>query len=86
MPYAMSDGDTIEKCVANTFDATASGIAVMLEAGQTPPAPAHEGKRDQQVNIRLTAEEKLRLEGLASRDGFRSLSDYVRSAALRPSA
>lgn len=86
MPTAMSDGKTIEECAANTLEATASGIAVMLEAGQTPPAPAREGKRDQQINIRLTADERLRLESLAAREGYRSVSDYVRSVALRRSA
>jgi uncharacterized protein (DUF1778 family) len=40
------------------------------------------GRRDQQVNLRLTAEERLRLDAAASREGYRSLSDYVRAAAL----
>lgn len=83
MPFAMSDGRSYEACAANTLEATASGIAVMLEAGQTPPTSLRERKRDQQLNIRITAEERLRLEALAANDGFRSVSDYVRSAALR---
>lgn len=82
MPFAMGDGATIEDCAAAVLDATACGIAALLESGETPPAPAREGKRDQQVNIRLTAEERLTLESLANREGFRSVSDYVRSAAL----
>lgn len=84
MGMVMGHGRTVESCATATLDATTIAIATMLESGQSPPAPAREGKRDQQINIRLTAEEKLRLESLAARDGFRSISDYVRSAALRP--
>lgn len=83
MPFAVSDGPSYEVCAANTLEATASGIAAMLEAGQTPPTPLRERKRDQQLNIRITADERLRLEALAAQDGFRSVSDYVRSIALR---
>jgi predicted RNase H-like HicB family nuclease len=83
MPFAASDGPTLQECATNTLEATASGIAAMLEDGETPPAPANDGKRDQQLNIRLTARERLLLEGLAAREGFRSVSDFVRSAALR---
>ncbi|MFN0131846.1 MAG: plasmid mobilization protein [Phycisphaerales bacterium] len=83
MPFAMSDGHTVAKCMASTLEATASGIATMLERGETPPSPAREGKRDQQVNLRLTADEKMTLEGFANREGFRSLSDFIRTAALR---
>lgn len=83
MPSVMGGGKSIAACYKDTLEATAFSIGVMLEAGQTPPAPAREGKRDQQINIRLTADERLRLESLAARDGFRSVSDYVRSVALR---
>jgi uncharacterized protein (DUF1778 family) len=52
----------------------------MLERGQAPPAAA--GRRTEQVNIRLTPEEKLTLEEESERKGFRGLSDFVRAAAL----
>ena len=54
----------------------------MLEEGQSPPPPASEGVRTEQVNIRFSAEEKLALETAARQHGFRSVSDYVRAAAL----
>ena len=54
----------------------------MLEEGQKPPRPAREGKRTQQVNVRLTAEEKAMLEGTAKRNGFHGLSDFLRAAAI----
>ncbi len=83
MPYAMSEGTTVEKCAENTIEATACAIATMLETGQTPPAPAREGKRETQVNIRLSVEERFRLEQAASNAGYRSLSDYIRAAAIK---
>jgi len=83
MPLVMGGGRTVPACVRDVLDATATAIATLLERGDSPPAPAREQRRDQQVNIRLTAEEKLRLEGRAAQAGFRSISDYVRAAALR---
>ncbi|MCE7969712.1 MAG: hypothetical protein DYG94_13350 [Leptolyngbya sp. PLA3] len=82
LPLAMADGKTLETCVKATLEATAAVIATMLELGQQPPAPAREGKRDQQVNIRLTSEEKMRLEEASRREGFRSLSDFLRASGL----
>ncbi len=78
----MGGGKTISACAKNVLEATTAAVATILEMGDTPPSAAREGKRDQQVNIRLTAEEKLRLEEAARRDGFRGLSDYLRSAAI----
>lgn len=82
LPMAMGDGPDIASCAKSVLEAAVAGIATMLEAGETPPRPAKEGKRDQQVNIRLTIEERLALESAASRAGFRTVSDFVRSAAL----
>ena len=53
-----------------------------LEDDERPPSPAASGKRETQVNIRLSADEKLRLEEAARKAGFRSLSDFMRSTAL----
>lgn len=78
----MADGPTIGKCAEQVLEATTAALATLLERGEHPPSPSREGKRDQQLNIRLTAEEKLALEGLAAREGYRSVSDYVRAAAL----
>jgi predicted RNase H-like HicB family nuclease len=86
MPLAMGDGTTADQCVASTREAMAAVIATMIERAETPPAPAIEGNRSEQVNIRLTAQEKMLLEESARREGFRGLSDYVRAAALNPPA
>jgi len=82
MPYAMADGKTLDACAQATLEATAAAVATMLEAGDRPPSPARDGKRESQVKIRLTAAEKLALEEAARAAGFRSISDYIRTAAL----
>lgn len=81
-PEAMGDGKTPAACVKATRQSIAAGVATMLEAGQTPPAPAREGVRTEQVNIRVTAEEKAILETTARRKGFRGLSDFIRTGAM----
>lgn len=86
MPLVMGDGRTIQACAKCILEATTITVAHMIEIGEQPPAPARDLKRDQQINIRLSAEEKLRLEATAHREGYRSMSDYVRAAALRQSA
>ena len=82
LPGAMDDGKTPDECVTNTREAMVAVVAYMLEEGQTPPLPASEGARTEQVNVRLTSEEKLAMEQAAQRQGYRGLSDYVRAAAL----
>jgi predicted RNase H-like HicB family nuclease len=71
-----------DQCVEKLREALMVAVAVMLEAGEAPPMPATEERRDQQINIRLTSEEKALLENLAKRRGFRGISDLVRTAAL----
>lgn len=82
MPGVMGHGETIESCVHDTIEATVFAIGATLEAGELPPAATSEGKRDKQVNIRLTADEKFRLDEAARREGFRSISDFIRAASL----
>jgi predicted RNase H-like HicB family nuclease len=81
-PEAMGDGKTVERCVQATRRALTAAVAAMLEAGQAPPAPAREGQRSAQVNVRLTPEEKAVLESKARAKGFRGLSDFIRASAL----
>jgi predicted RNase H-like HicB family nuclease len=86
MPLVMGDGKTADACVASVREALTVTVAHMLEEGQTPPVPASEQTRSQQVNIRLTAGERAILEQTAHRQGFRGISDYMRHAALATSA
>lgn len=82
MPHVMNDGKTPDECVEKTRDILTTVIAYMLETGEVPPSPASENKRSEQVNIRVTPEEKLQLEEAARSKGFRGVSDFVRSASL----
>lgn len=83
MPFAFGEGTTIAACFKDTLQATALSIATMLEDNLQPPSPSRSGKREQQLNIRVGADEKLRLEAAADREGYRSVSDFVRAVALR---
>jgi predicted RNase H-like HicB family nuclease len=82
-PTAMGDGENLAECGKAVVESLTAAIATMLEAGQRPPMPAAAGRRQRQLNIRLTDEEHLLLEEAARRQGFRGVSDYVRIAALK---
>jgi predicted RNase H-like HicB family nuclease len=82
LPNAHEDGATPEACVRKTRAMFVTVVAYLLEEGQTPPAPASDAVRDQQVNIRLTTEEKLRLEESSKQAGFRGVSDFMRAKSL----
>ena len=81
-PEAMGDGKTPTACIKATQEALVAAVATMIEAGDTPPAPARQGVRSEQVNVRLTQEEKALLETSAKQKGFRGLSDFMRAGAL----
>ena len=66
----MGDGKTPDQCVARTHEAAAALVAYMLEKGQIPPLPARQGARSQQVNIRLSVQEKAAIKALSIRFGF----------------
>jgi predicted RNase H-like HicB family nuclease len=85
LPMVFADSKTEEQCCKNTREALTVAVATMLECGQTPPSPASEKKRDLQMNIRLTAEEKERLTRASRSLGFTGVSDFVRYAALKES-
>ena len=59
-------------------------VATTLESGGEPTAPAagREGRRDQQINVRVSEDERLRLERLAQARGFKGSADYLRALAL----
>lgn len=82
MPFVMSDGRTPDACVEATRGALTAAVATMLERGEVPPSPASEQRRSEQVNVRLTPEEKLLLEEAARNRGYRGIGDFVRSATL----
>jgi predicted RNase H-like HicB family nuclease len=82
MPLVMNDGKTPDDCVRATRQALTTAVATLLESGKVPPPPASEHKRSEQINIRVTPEEKLLLEQAARSRGFRGIGDYVRNTSL----
>jgi len=82
LPTVFADAKTPEDCYEATQAALAVAVATMIESGQRPPEPVSAHKRSFQVNVRLTAEEKVLLSNAASNSGFRGISDFVRSTAL----
>ena len=83
LPMVFADAKTTGQCCKNTREAIIVAVATMLECGQTPPSPASEKKRNLQMNIRLTAEEKVKLTRTSRNLGFKGVSDFVRYAALK---
>jgi predicted RNase H-like HicB family nuclease len=82
MPGVMADGKTPAACYAAVYEALKVNVATLLEQGQTPPPAATEGQRTEQVNVRLTPEERLQLDAAAKQRGYRGLADFFRAAAV----
>jgi len=82
LPTVFADAKTPEKCYRAAEDALMVAVATMIECGQRPPQPASAGRRTEQVNVRLTAEEKLLFANAAMNLGFKGISDFIRSTAL----
>lgn len=82
LPTVFADAKTPEDCYKATEDALAIAVATMIENGQRPPQPASAGQRTEQVNVRLTAEEKLLFSNAAMNLGFKGISDFIRNSAL----
>lgn len=82
LPNVFADGKSPDACVSATREALSVAVATMLEQGQEPPSPASKGLRKAQVNIRLNAEEKYRLQEAARKLGFKGLGDFIRATAL----
>ena len=82
MPTVFADAKTLQQCYKLTQVALMIAVAMMLERGQRPPQPASEGLRTEQVNVRLTAEEKLLFTNAAANLGFKGISDFIRNSAL----
>jgi predicted RNase H-like HicB family nuclease len=84
LPNVFADGKTPDKCVRETIEALMAVVARMLELGKTPPAAALESEqRDVQLNIRVSPREKLIIEKTARAKGFRGVSEYLRTVAVK---
>jgi predicted RNase H-like HicB family nuclease len=82
LPTVFADAKTPEHCYKAIQEAIMVAVATMIECGQRPPQPISARKRSEQVNVRLTAEEKVLLSNAASNQGFKGISDFLRNIAL----
>ena len=82
LPLTFGDGPTPDACMKNTREGLTVTVAYMLEQGETPPPPANGATRTEQINLRVSPEEKLRLETLAEQHGFKAVADYLRARGL----
>lgn len=82
LPTVFADAKTPDKCYKATQEALMVAVATMIECGQRPPQPASAGRRTEQVNVRLTAEEKLLFANAAMNLGFKGISDFIRNTTL----
>src|SRR4051812_41316546 len=62
LPLTMDDGKTPDECMAKVRAALVTTVAVMLEDGMAIPPAAVENVRTEQVNLRVSVEEKSLLE------------------------
>lgn len=85
LPHVIGAGRSDATALRETRALLTSALAVMIEGGQVPPAPGGDAPRTEQVNFRVSVEEKARMEAAAARQGL-TLVDYVRGSALRQGA
>ncbi|CAG0977614.1 hypothetical protein PHYC_01589 [Phycisphaerales bacterium] len=83
MPGVFAHARTEAECIARIRRALSETIAIMLDTGEAPPRPASSGAREVQLNIRVTSDERSRILERARLAGYRSISEYIRRAALR---
>ncbi len=84
MPHVYGEGETPEKCIESTREALTASVAYLLEKGEVVPSSSSEKKRTEQVNIRLTCEEKVILTASARALGYKGLGDFIRARAITP--
>ena len=82
MPGVMGDGRTPTACVKMTREGAVVAVAYTLECGEEPPAAAADDERTEQINLRVTSGEKYRMQEAARQQGFRGISDFVRTTTL----
>lgn len=82
LPTVFADAKTFKQCYKTTQEALMVAVATIIELGQRPPQPASGKKRSEQVNVRLTSEEKILISNAALNLGFRNISDFLRKAGL----
>jgi predicted RNase H-like HicB family nuclease len=82
MPHCLGDGRTADAAIAATRQTVVAGLAADLADGMPAPMPASGRSRREQVNIRLSADERSAIEANAARLGFKGMADYIRAVAV----
>lgn len=82
LPHCLGDGKSPEAAIECTKEAILASLSTDLADGIPAPLPAREGVRSEQVNVRLSADEREAIEANAHRAGFKGLADYIRAVAL----
>lgn len=84
LPFTFGDGKTPQRAIADCREGLITTVASMIEEGEVPPPPAmtSTGARIRQVTVRLSDEEKLRLDAAARQTGFKGAGDYLRARAI----
>lgn len=84
MPFTFGDGPNAQQAIADCREGLITTVASMLEQGEVPPPAATRtaSSRNQQVTVRLSPEEKLRLDAVARQTGYKKAGDYLRARAL----
>jgi predicted RNase H-like HicB family nuclease len=83
LPTVFADGKTPADCYQAVQEALTGAVATMIKSGRKPPQSSLAEKRTEQVNVRLTAYEKLLLSTKAVDMGFAGISDLIRSVAIK---
>jgi predicted RNase H-like HicB family nuclease len=83
LPGIVVEASTIAECGSTLQEALLATVARMLHEERVPPLPSQNSTRTEQVNIRMTSQERLLLDDAARRHGHRGISDFLRSLGLR---
>jgi predicted RNase H-like HicB family nuclease len=83
LPTVFADGKKETECFRAIREALTGAVATMIACGQKPPQSMSANKRTEQVNIRLTAYEKMLLTNKAVNLGFKGISDLVRNVVIK---
>jgi predicted RNase H-like HicB family nuclease len=82
MPGVMADGETPSDCARALQFALETAVAAVVESGRKPAVPLNRQRRTEQVNVRLTPNEKQLLQDESSRSGFKGIADFLRAKTI----
>lgn len=81
LPNVYADGKNPNECYNAVKEALTATVATLIECKRKPPELAK--RRTEQVNMRLTAYEKLLLNSKAEGLGYKGIADFIRNVVIR---